>query len=56
MNVYIRALGLSFLTGSLVPVLLAAGLAYDDGFFGGPELLPRPTDLAGLFSGIPGQV
>ncbi len=56
MNVYIRAPGLSFLTGSLVPVLLAAGLAYDDVFFRGPELLPRPTDLAGLFSGITGQV
>ncbi len=34
-----RAMRLPFLTGSLVPVLLAAGQAYHDGFFRGPELL-----------------
>ena len=39
MNVYIRAVRLPFLTGSLVPVLLAAGQAYHEGFFRGPELL-----------------
>jgi 1,4-dihydroxy-2-naphthoate polyprenyltransferase len=39
MNVYIRAVRLPFLTGSLAPVLLAAGQAYHQGFFRGPELL-----------------
>lgn len=39
MNIYIRAMRLPFLTGSLVPVLLAAGQAYHAGFFRGPELL-----------------
>jgi 1,4-dihydroxy-2-naphthoate octaprenyltransferase len=39
MNVYIRAVRLPFLTGSLVPVLLAAGQAYHEGFFRGPELV-----------------
>jgi 1,4-dihydroxy-2-naphthoate octaprenyltransferase len=39
MQVYIRAMRLPFLTGSLVPVLLAASQAYYGGFFRGPELL-----------------
>ena len=39
MNIYIRAMRLPFLTGSLVPVLLAAGQAYHQGFFRGFELL-----------------
>lgn len=39
MNIYIRAMRLPFLTGSLVPVLLAAGQAYHAGFFRGTELL-----------------
>ncbi len=39
MQVYIRAMRLPFLTGSLVPVLLAASQAFYGGFFRGPELL-----------------
>jgi len=39
MNIYIRAMRLPFLTGSLIPVLLAAAQAYHDGFFRGFELL-----------------
>ena len=39
MNIYVRALRLPFLTGSLIPVLLAAGQAYHHGFFRGFELL-----------------
>jgi 1,4-dihydroxy-2-naphthoate octaprenyltransferase len=39
MNIYVRAMRLPFLTGSLVPVLLAAGQAYHHGFFRGFELL-----------------
>jgi 1,4-dihydroxy-2-naphthoate octaprenyltransferase len=38
MNIYVRAMRLPFLTGSLIPVLLAAGLAYHHGFFQGLEL------------------
>ena len=37
MNIYVRAMRLPFLTGSLVPVLLAAGQAYHNGFFRGLE-------------------
>ena len=37
MNIYVRAMRLPFLTGSLVPVLLAAGQAYHHGFFRGFE-------------------
>jgi 1,4-dihydroxy-2-naphthoate octaprenyltransferase len=39
MNIYIQAMRLPFLTGSLTPVLLAAGQAYADGFFIGLDLL-----------------
>ncbi len=39
MNTYIRALRLPFLTGSLLPVLQAAALAYGDGFSNGLKLL-----------------
>jgi len=39
MKLYIQALRLPFLTGSLIPVFLAAGQAYADGFFKGLELL-----------------
>jgi 1,4-dihydroxy-2-naphthoate polyprenyltransferase len=39
MKYYIKAMRLPFLTGSLVPALLAAGQAYVDGFFRGMELL-----------------
>lgn len=39
MNIYVRAMRLPFLTGSLVPVLLAAGQAYHQGFFRGLELI-----------------
>jgi 1,4-dihydroxy-2-naphthoate polyprenyltransferase len=39
MNTYLRAMRLPFLTGSLLPALLAAGQAYVDGFFRGRELL-----------------
>jgi 1,4-dihydroxy-2-naphthoate polyprenyltransferase len=38
MKQYIRAMRLPFLTGSLVPPLLAAGQAFADGFFRGGEL------------------
>jgi 1,4-dihydroxy-2-naphthoate polyprenyltransferase len=38
MKEYIRAMRLPFLTGSLIPPLLAAGQAYADGFFRGLEL------------------
>ena len=39
MKPYIRALRLPFLTGSLLPVLQAAALAFGDGSFGGLNLL-----------------
>ncbi|MEW6187607.1 MAG: 1,4-dihydroxy-2-naphthoate octaprenyltransferase [Thermodesulfobacteriota bacterium] len=39
MNVSVRAMRLPFLTGSLIPVLLAAGLAFHHGFFLWVELL-----------------
>jgi 1,4-dihydroxy-2-naphthoate octaprenyltransferase len=39
MNVYVRAMRLPFLTGSLTPVLLAAGLAFHYGYFRPLELL-----------------
>jgi len=39
MNTYIRAFRLPFLTGSLLPVLQAAVLAYQDGSFSGLNLL-----------------
>lgn len=39
MNIYVRAMRLPFLTGSLVPVLLAAGQAYHHGFFKGLEFI-----------------
>jgi len=39
MNIYTRAMRLPFLTGSLVPVLLAAGQAFHQGFFRGLELI-----------------
>ncbi len=38
MNIHIRAMRLPFLTGSLVPVFLAAAQSYQDGFFRGFEL------------------
>ncbi|MHB8843098.1 MAG: prenyltransferase, partial [Candidatus Aquicultor sp.] len=39
MNIYVRAMRLPFLTGSLIPVLLAAGQAYHHGFFRGLEFI-----------------
>jgi 1,4-dihydroxy-2-naphthoate polyprenyltransferase len=45
MNVYIRAMRLPFLTGSLIPVLLSAGLAYHHGFF-------RALDLFLILVGV----
>lgn len=39
MNIYVKAMRLPFLTGSLVPVLLAAAQAYHYGTFRGLELL-----------------
>ena len=39
MNIYFQAMRFPFLTGSLIPVLLASGQAYHQGFFRGLEFL-----------------
>jgi 1,4-dihydroxy-2-naphthoate polyprenyltransferase len=39
MNIYVKAVRLPFLTGSLMPVFLAASQAYAKGFFAGLELV-----------------
>jgi 1,4-dihydroxy-2-naphthoate octaprenyltransferase len=48
MNVYIQAMRLPFLTGSLVPVLLASALAYSHGFFHVFEFLLTLTGVGSL--------
>jgi 1,4-dihydroxy-2-naphthoate octaprenyltransferase len=50
MNTYIRALRLPFLTGSLLPVLQAAALAYGDGYSSGLNLLLTLIGVGALHS------
>lgn len=50
-NITIRAMRLPFLTGSLIPVLLAAAQAYSEGFFSGLDLLLILIGVGSLHTG-----